>query len=76
MCSMPMYSYESKDKLYDLIVMNGEILVRTNCGPWSSSLADWSPIHLAIAQHYHVITGVDRYYNGWQNYSNGTASAI
>lgn len=52
--SVPMYSYESKDALYDLAVVNGGKMVRVNCGPWSNRIDAWKPVHYAILNHFNL----------------------
>lgn len=53
--SLPQYSYETNNGLYDIIDARsegGSLLVRKNCGAISPMIFDWTPIHYAILNHY------------------------
>ena len=53
--SVPLYSYETtgkNGKLFDLMVLNGQELVRTNMGQWSNLITAWNPIHYEIRHHF------------------------
>lgn len=51
---LPMFSYETKNGLYDIIDNNGALLVRTNTGHISQSIADWHRIHYEIMNHFQL----------------------
>lgn len=48
----PLYSYESKSTLYDVLVLNGMRYVRVNCGPWSNIISAWKLPHYEIERHF------------------------
>jgi len=49
-----MYSYETKDKLFDIVKINGQELVRINSGQWSNRIDKWHRIHYAIKNHFNI----------------------
>ena len=46
------YSYETRDKLFDVYLIEGRKFVRVNCGPLSCFIDKWTPIHYAIESHF------------------------
>lgn len=52
--TVPLYSYESHGKLYDLLVLDGQELVRVNMGAWSNRIDAWERAHYAIRAHYRI----------------------
>ena len=48
------YTYETHDKLYDVMIIDGLKLVRVNCGQLSNMISNWKPIHYKIEQHFNL----------------------
>ena len=48
------YCYESTNALYDVMLIAGLKLVRTNCGPLSNMISDWKPHHYKIESHFTI----------------------
>ena len=48
----PVYTYETKTKLFDVLVYENSKFVRVNMGPWSNIIDHWEPIHYAIEKHF------------------------
>jgi hypothetical protein len=49
------YSYESRNTLYDVLVFTEENnfrCVRVNCEQLSNMISDWRPHHYAIENHF------------------------
>jgi len=49
------YSYESHNAIYDVVVIEGAVLVRTNMGKLSPLINDWTPHHYEIANKYKLL---------------------
>ena len=48
------YSYETHDALYDVLLIEGGKYVRVNCGQLSDMISSWKPIHYAIEAHFEL----------------------
>lgn len=48
------YTYNSRKKIYDVVVLNGQKLVRTNSGPLSPFISKWTPYHYDIENHFNI----------------------
>lgn len=46
------YTYESHARLYDVVRLNGGLLVRINMGSLSPFICDWTPAHYEIENHF------------------------
>jgi len=49
-----LYSYETHGAIYDVLPINGALLVRKNMGSYSDRIDAWSPIHYAICGHFNL----------------------
>jgi hypothetical protein len=52
--SVPLYTYETHNALYDVVVLDGAEYVRTNMGAWSNRIDAWHRIHYAIRSHFGI----------------------
>lgn len=48
------YSYESGNAIYDIAVVNGGKLYRTNGSVWSNLINSIKPIHCEIERHFNI----------------------
>lgn len=48
------YSYESASILYDVLMIEGSMYVRTNTGQLSNMISSWRPIHYRIVDHFNL----------------------
>ena len=48
------YSYETKNDLYDIYIIEGKKFVRINMGKLGVLISDWHPIHYAIERHFNL----------------------
>ncbi|GEM_PF-3133805 len=51
---LPVYTYSTKNTIYDVLVVNDRPMVRINGGDWSKHPDDWTPIHYAICNHFQL----------------------
>lgn len=51
---MDQYTYDSHSTLYDVLVFEGFVMVRTNSGPLSNMIDKWRPAHYAIERHFEL----------------------
>ena len=46
------YTYETKNDLYDIYIIEGKKFVRINMGKLGVLISDWHPIHYEIERHF------------------------
>ncbi len=52
--NMEQFTYESHSSVYDVLLFEGSMFVRENCGPLSCFISKWKPAHYAIASHFEL----------------------
>lgn len=46
------YTYETHNALYDIVVIRGQRFARKNCGPLRFTINYWEPVHYEIERHF------------------------
>ena len=49
-----MFTYETGNGLYDIMIFSGGKFYRVNMGKWSNLITDIKPIHYMIEKHFSI----------------------